>query len=110
MLTLQTNFMWAVCNDALAARLDGATELWDKAQQRKVMWAYLMAPIYAHQDRQLYLDTMAEMTFANEPRKLVLLLKIYTREGKTDLHLTTVRRVVMGEGKTALIFTTEGET
>jgi hypothetical protein len=102
--------MWAVCNDAFAARLDGATELWDKALQRKVLWSYLMAPLYAHQDRQLYLDTMAEVVFANEPRKLVLLLKMYTREGKTSLYLTTVRRVVMGEGKAALIFTTEGES
>lgn len=109
MLDLQSNSMWPVSNEGFAACLRGPEELWDKALERKLMWSYLMAPLHAHQDRQLYIDTMAEMAFANEPRKLVLLVKMYTRDGKTDLYLTTVRRVEMGEGKAGLIFTQEGE-
>jgi len=86
--------MWVACYDAFSARLQGAAELWDKALQLKLTWSYLMAPLYAHQDRQLYLDSVAEMVFGHRPMKMTMLTKIYTNDGTTKLYLNTVRRSV----------------
>ena len=44
--------MWAAGNEVYTSRVQGATELWYKALQRKMIWAYLVAPIYATEDRQ----------------------------------------------------------
>ena len=51
MQCVQGNSMWAVCNDAFTARVHEATALWDKALQRQLVMAYLIAPIYAAEDR-----------------------------------------------------------
>ena len=109
MFVMNESTMWAVCNDAFAARLEAATELWDKALQRKLTWAYLMAPIYAHQDRQVYIDSVAELTFGHRLMKLTMLTKIYTNDGTTKLYLNTVRNMRLGPQTTGLIFKTERE-
>ena len=109
MFVMNESTMWMVCNDAFTARMEAATELWDIALQRKLTWAYLMAPIYAHQDRRLYIDNVTELTFGHRPMKLTMLTKIYTNDGTTKLYLNTVRSMRLGPQTTGLIFKTERE-
>ena len=87
MFVMNESTMWAVCNDAFAARLEAATELWDKALQRKLTWAYLMAPIYAPEDRQQFFNLVAEMIFGHLPVKMTMLCRIYENDGTSHLCL-----------------------
>lgn len=108
MVALQNDSIWAACNEAYATCLQGATEMWDKALERKMMMTYLLAPLYAHQDRPLFIATEVNMVFGHDVPKLSLLMKMYTRDGQTKLYLNSVRRVDMGEDRTGLIVRAEG--
>ena len=101
--------MWAACNNIFSERMQEATEMWDKALQRKLTWMYLMAPIYAHQDRQLYFDTTTELVFGSRLVQMNMLLKIYANNGTTDLHLVTAKNVRLGPDTHALLFKTESK-
>jgi len=101
--------MWAACNDVHTSRLQGATELWDKALQRKMIWAYLMAPIYATEDRQQLFDLLAQMVFGHSSIKLTMLVRMYANDGTSNLYLSSVRTMRLGPQTTGLIFKTEGK-
>jgi hypothetical protein len=103
--------MWAAANDSFTARLQEATDMWDKALRRKVMWSFLMAPIYAHEDRKLFIDTVVGMVFSHKLTKLTMLLKIYIKDGSTQLYLVSARNMQLcAKPETnALIFKTERE-
>ena len=47
MFVVSGSAMWAASNNIFTTRMQEAAEMWDKALQRKLIWAYLMAPIYA---------------------------------------------------------------
>jgi hypothetical protein len=109
MLCSQGASLWAVANDAYAARLQGATELWDKALQRQLIWAYLMAPIYAPEDRQQFFDLVAEMIFGHLPVKMTMLCRIYENDGTSHLCLESLQSVILAPGMPGLLFKTESK-
>ncbi|KAM3569953.1 hypothetical protein VYU27_007962 [Nannochloropsis oceanica] len=99
--------MWAACNDIHANRLKEATELWDKALQRKLTWAYLMAPIYAPEDRQTYFESLVEMTFGHTVMTKTEIFKMYDIDGTTKLCLNTAKSMLLGPNRMGLIFKVE---
>jgi len=101
--------MWAVCNDTYASSVQDATTLWDKALQRQLIWAYLLAPIYAPEDRQQLFDTTAEMIFGHETMKVSLVMKMYKNDGTSKLCLMSVQSVVIAPGIVGLVHKSESE-
>lgn len=101
--------MWAACNDIHANRLKEATELWDKALQRKLTWAYLMAPVYAPEDRPLYIESLVEMTFGHTFMKKTMLFKMYDSDGSTKLCLNTIKTIRLGPQRMGIILKIESK-
>lgn len=101
--------MWAASNDIHANRLKEATELWDKALQRKLTWAYLMAPIYAPEDRQTYFESLVEMTFGHTVMTKTEIFKMYDIDGTTKLCLNTAKSMLLGPNRMGLIFKVESK-
>jgi hypothetical protein len=101
--------MWAASNSVHTRRVQGATELWDKALQRQLIWAYLMAPIYASEDRQQYFDLLAELNFVHTPVKLTSFVRIYENDGTSKLCLSSVRTLRLGPETVGMIYKTEGK-
>eukprot|EP00624_Nannochloropsis_granulata_P006221 evm.model.NODE_45459_length_12957_cov_45.886623.3 len=99
--------MWAACNDIHANRLKEATELWDKALQRKLTWSYLMAPIYAPEDRQTYFESLVEMTFAHTVMQKTEIFKMYDIDGTTKLCLNTAKSMLLGPKRMGIVFKVE---
>jgi hypothetical protein len=101
--------LWAVGNEVHTRRVQEATELWDKAQQRQLIWAYLMAPIYATEDRQQFFDLLAEMVFGHSLVKLTSFVRIYDNDGTSKLCLSSVRTLRLGPHTHGMICKTEGK-
>jgi len=101
--------MWAACNEFHAARLKEATELWDKALQRKLIWSYLMAPLYAPEDRRTYIDNIVEMIFGHEKLTKTMFFKMYDKDGSVKLCLHTARTIRLGPHTTGITFKIESE-
>ena len=109
MFVTSESAMWAASNSVHTHNVQGATELWDKALQRQMIWAYLMAPIYAPEDRQQYFDLLAEMFFGHSMVKLTSLVRIYNHDGTSKLCLSCARTVRLGPHAVGMIFKTEGK-
>jgi hypothetical protein len=101
--------MWAASNEVHTRRVRGATELWDKALQRRLLWAYLVAPIHAIEDRQQFFDLLAEMNFGHSPMKLTSFVRIYDNDGTSKLCLSSVRTLRLGPHTTGMIYKAEGK-
>lgn len=101
--------MWAASNEVHARRVQGATELWDKALQRQLIWAYLVAPIYATEDRQQFFDLLAEMNFGHSPTKLTSFVRIFDNDSTCTLCLSSVRTLRLGPHIHAMIYKAEGK-
>jgi len=109
MQCIQGDSMRAVCNDTYTSRVQDATALWDKALQRQLIWAYLMAPIYAPEDRQQLFDTTAEMIIGHDIMKVSLLMKMYENDGTSKLCLMSVQSVSVAPGIVGLVHKSESE-
>jgi hypothetical protein len=101
--------MWAACNDIHANRLKEATELWDKALQRKLTWAYLMAPVYAPEDRPAYIESLVELVFGHTFMKKTMLFKMYDSDGSTKLCLNTLKSMRLGPQRMGMILKIESK-
>jgi len=101
--------MWACCNDIHANRLKEATELWDKALQCKLTWAYLMAPVYAPEDRPAYMDSLVELTLGHTVMKKTTLFKMYDSDGSTKLCLNTLKSMRLGPKRMGMILKIESK-
>lgn len=95
--------------DAFTARVHEATSLWTKALQRQLVMAYLIALIYAAEDRQQLFNTTVEMIFGHQPMKYTRIVKIYDSDGSTKICLVSVRTCQVAPGMHALAYKSESK-
>jgi hypothetical protein len=69
--------------------------------------AYLIAPIYAAEDRQQLFDTTAEMIFGHQFMKVTNLMRKYQNDGTSKLCLESVQSCMVAPGIAGLLFKTE---
>ena len=101
--------MWVASNDYFAAQMQEAAELWDKALQKQMIWAYLMAPIYATEDRQQLFDLLAQMVFGHSLLQVTTLVRMYENNGTSNLCLNSARMMRLGPHTTGMVFKCEGK-
>jgi hypothetical protein len=75
---------------------------------RKLLWAYLMAPIYAPEDRQQFINTVVAMIFRENNFKITMLVRIYEHDGTSKLCLESLL-TFQEAGMHGLIFKTESK-
>jgi hypothetical protein len=101
--------MWAASNDYFAGQMREATELWDKALQKQMIWAYLLAPIYATEDRQQLFDLLAEMIFGHSVFRQTTFVRMYENNGTSNLCLNSAMKIRLGPHAHGMVFKCEGK-
>ncbi len=82
----------------------GAEKLTDQVLERKLLWVYLMVPLFAHEDRPLFVSTVAEIVFAGGPRRITHLVKVYTATSEISLYIMTVKSIKGDNGGIYIVF------
>ncbi len=106
LMTLTQGFqVWSASNGQFSRLIRHTQDLWGDIVERKLLWMFLLAPLFAHEDRAVFFEMTVAMFFSTEPhRRMTQLMKICTSDGEIKLYLLTIKRLFLPDGRSGIVY------
>jgi hypothetical protein len=77
----------------------GAKQVLEMGLAKKLIWSLLVAPLFAHEDRALWIDANVRLVLGPGPSKSTHFLKMYSADGDIKLYLVTMSTYNFPDGR-----------